>query len=55
MFRPPRVCADVPSLRALLPLSQIAVAGPVRGRAADRGSVARLLSEVSEADAGARG
>ncbi|TXC97398.1 MFS transporter [Streptomyces sp. ISID311] len=80
MFRPLRVCADVPSLRALLPLSLIArihlsalpvalsflvadwtgsyaivgavcggmaiaqaVAGPVRGRLADRGSAARLL------------
>ncbi|MFE2228143.1 hypothetical protein [Streptomyces kronopolitis] len=54
MFRPPRVFADVPSPRALLPLSLIAVAGPVRGRVADRGSAARPLSEVSE-DAGARG
>ncbi|MEE4597198.1 MFS transporter [Streptomyces sp. DSM 41524] len=80
MFRPLRVFADVPSLRALLPLSLIArihlsalpvalsflvadwtdsytivgavsggmavaqaVAGPVRGRVADRGSATRLL------------
>ncbi|GGN48997.1 hypothetical protein GCM10012285_36640 [Streptomyces kronopolitis] len=55
MFRPPRVSADVPSPRAPLPLSLIAMAGPVRGRVADCGSAARLLSEVSEAVAGAQG
>lgn len=53
MFRLPRVIADVPSPRAPLPLSLIAMARPVRGRLADRGSTARPLSEVSE-DAGAQ-
>ncbi|MEU7435764.1 hypothetical protein AB0B07_33725 [Streptomyces sioyaensis] len=62
MFRPLRVCADVPSLRALLPLSLIArihlSALPVP-LSFIAGTLPRPkppeVSEAPEADAGAQG
>ncbi|MEX2972024.1 hypothetical protein [Streptomyces sp. C184] len=65
MFRPLRVCADVPSLRALLPLSQLArihVSALPVALSFFAGMLPRAKppevsegSEVSAADAGARG
>ncbi|MFI9075401.1 hypothetical protein ACIGW8_02650 [Streptomyces sioyaensis] len=71
MFRPLRMCADVPSLRALRPLSQVArtrlsalpvapsfFAGTLpraKPPEVSEGSKVSEGSEVSAADAGARG